>query len=76
MYLYRAVDSQGNTLEFGLSETRTVEAAKRFFSKTLGASHTLTPRVITVDKNAAYPKALGELKAERIIPESCELTSA
>ncbi len=37
MYLYRAVDSQGNTLEFLLSPTRDAEAAKRFFSKTLGA---------------------------------------
>jgi transposase, IS6 family len=73
MYLYRAVDSQGNTLEFLLSPTRDTEAAKHFFSKTLGASHTVTPRVITVDKNAAYPKALGELKAEGIVPPSCEL---
>src|SRR2546421_12304275 len=31
------------------------------------------PRVITVDKNAAYPKALKELKAEGTIPEACEL---
>ncbi len=30
MYLYRAVDSQGNTLEFLLSPTRDAEAAKRF----------------------------------------------
>ena len=57
MYLYRAVDSQGNTLEFHLSITRDAQAAKRFFTKALGASHTMTPRVITVDKNAASPKA-------------------
>jgi len=31
MYLYRAVDSQGNTLEFLLSPRRDAEAAKRFF---------------------------------------------
>src|SRR6266581_7957243 len=36
MYLYRAVDSQGNTLEFLLSPTRDAEAAKRFFVTTLG----------------------------------------
>ena len=57
MYLYRAVDSQGNTLEFRLSPTRDTEAAKAFFAKTLAAPHTTTPRVITVDKNAVYPKA-------------------
>ena len=37
MYLYRAVDSQGNTLEFFLSATRDAEAAKRFFSRALDA---------------------------------------
>jgi transposase, IS6 family len=73
MYLYRAVDSQGNTLEFRLSPTRDAEAAKRFFSKTLAAPHSTTPRVITVDKNAAYPKAFHELQAEGAIPDSCEL---
>ena len=72
-YLYRAVDSAGNTLDFWLSETRDSEAAKRFFHKALTAAHTVTPRVINVDKNAAYPKALKELKAEGIVPESCEL---
>jgi transposase, IS6 family len=61
MYLYQALDSEGNTLEFLLSPTRAAEAAKRFFSKTLAASHTSEPRVITVDKNAAYPKAFNEL---------------
>jgi len=38
MYLYRAVDSQGNTLEFQLNPTRDAQAAKRFFVKVLGAS--------------------------------------
>ena len=32
-----------------------------------------TPRVITVDKNAAYPKAFKELTAEEIMPATCEL---
>jgi len=73
MYLYRAVDSQGNTLELLLSPTRDAQAAKRFLSKALAALHTSTPRVITGDKNAAYPKAFKELKAERILPDPCEL---
>lgn len=73
MYLYRAVDSHGDTLEFLLSATRDAEAAKCFFLKALGASHTTTPRVITVDKNAAYPKALKELKAADTVPDVCEL---
>jgi IS6 family transposase len=51
-YLYRAVDSQGQTLDFLLSPTRDAEAAERFFRKVLRAAHTTVPRVITVDKNA------------------------
>ncbi len=31
------------------------------------------PRVITVDKNADYPKAIAELKAAGILPEAVEL---
>ncbi len=31
------------------------------------------PRVITVDKNAAYPKAIADLKTAGLLPESCEL---
>lgn len=73
MYLYRAVDSQGNTLEFLLSTTRDAQAANRFFAKALSASHTITPRVITVDKNAAYPKALKEMQAAEDLSASCEL---
>jgi transposase, IS6 family len=73
VYLYRAVDSQGNTLDFFFSSTRDAQAAKQFLLKTLAASHTSSPRVINVDKNAAYPKAFAELKAEKHIPEICEL---
>jgi transposase, IS6 family len=73
MYLYRAVDSQGSTLEFLLSATRDAQAAKRFFAKALGASHTVTSRVINVDKNAAYPKAFNELLAMGTLAALCEL---
>jgi len=71
-YLSRAVDWQGNTLDFFFSPTRDAQAVKLFFLKTLTASHTSEPRVNNVDKNAAYPKAFNELKAERHISETCE----
>jgi len=35
MYLYRAVDSEGNTIDFYLSKCRNHKAAKRFFKKAL-----------------------------------------
>src|SRR4051812_19943407 len=62
MYLYRAVDSRGQTIDFLLSAKRDAEAAKRFFRKTLGQPHTVNPRTITVDKNPAYPCAVEQLK--------------
>lgn len=68
MDVSRAVDSQGKTLEFHLSSTRDAQTAKHFVPKALGASHTVTPRVITVEKNAASPKAFNALKAVRTIP--------
>jgi transposase-like protein len=72
-YLYRAVDSAGNILDFLLTAKREAKAAKRFFRKTLKAIHTSTPRVITVDKNPAYPKAIKELKAAKKFPEIVKL---
>jgi transposase-like protein len=37
-YLYRAIDSNGDTVEFRLSEHRDLSAAKRFFRKAFGRS--------------------------------------
>jgi transposase-like protein len=39
----------------------------------LGAEHTQTPRVITVDKNAAYPVAMDELKQDKTLEAQTEL---
>ena len=63
-YLYRAVDSRGQTIDFLLSAKRDAAAAKRFFRKALGQPHTVNPRSITVDKNPAYPKATAEMKRD------------
>jgi transposase-like protein len=61
-YLYRAVDSRGQTIDFLLSAKRDAAAAKRFFRKAHVQPHTVNPRTITVDKNPAYPKAVTEMK--------------
>ena len=63
-YLYRAVDSRGQTIDFLLSAKRDAEAAKRFFRKALGQPHTVNPRTITVDKNPAYPCAVEQMKGD------------
>ena len=54
MYLYRVVDSKGNTIDFYLSKSRNHKAAKRFFQKALQSFYVSNPRVIKVDKNPAY----------------------
>ena len=61
-YLYRAVDSLGQTIDFLLSARRDAAAAKRFFRKALAQPHTVNPRKITVDRNPAYPRAAADLK--------------
>lgn len=72
-YLYRAVDSKGNTVDFILSAKRDKKAAKRFFKKALGAKHNQKPRVITVDKNPAYPPAINDLKDDQRMPVGTQI---
>jgi transposase-like protein len=65
VYLYRAVDDRGQTIDFRLSARRDAQAAKRFFRKALARPNTANPRTITVDKNAADPKAVADLKRDK-----------
>ena len=67
-YLYRAVDSTGQTIDFLLTAKRDAAAAKRFFQRALSCSSNPVPRVINVDKNRAYPAAIRALKQERTLP--------
>jgi IS6 family transposase len=72
-YLYRAIDKQGNTLDWMLSKNRNKQAAKRFFKKILGNLHTINPRVINVDKSPTFSPALSELQAENEAPKETKL---
>ena len=62
VYLYRAVDARGQTIDFLLSPKRDAATARRFFRKASGQPHTVNPRTIAVDKNAAYPIATKAMK--------------
>ena len=71
VYLYRAVDSQGATIDFLLSAKRDAATAERFLAKALGGENHPTPRVINTDKHAGYPTAIVQLKAEGALKENC-----
>jgi IS6 family transposase len=72
-YLYRAVDKEGNTIEFMLSAKRDVAAAKRFFKKMMRTDHRRLPFTISVDKNAAYPEAFATSQEEKVLPHDRKL---
>ena len=54
-YLYRAIDKEGNTVDFRLSPKRDVAAAKAFFRKAL-RTQGRAPLRITLDGDAAFPE--------------------
>ena len=62
-YLYRAVDRDGNTVDFRRSRTRDVAAAKAFFRKAL-RTQTCPPVSITLDGYAASHRAVREMPKE------------
>src|SRR3954447_3608350 len=72
-YLYRAVDKEGNTMEFMLNAKHYVSAAKRFFKKMMRDDYRRLPFSISVDKNAAYPDAFTSSQDEKILPKDCKL---
>jgi transposase-like protein len=70
-YLFRAVDSHGDTADFYLSETRDREAAKTFLQKALSKPDNRTPRVLCMDWCRIYPAAIRDLRAEERLPQRC-----
>jgi len=72
-YLYRAGDCEGNTLDLMLSAKRNARAAERCFRKAMNSTHNQPPRVINVDKNAAYPPAIDSLTEDQTLSETTQL---
>ena len=55
-YLYRAVDKEGNTVDFLLTKRRQKMSAQKFFNKAIGNND--KPRVVNIDKSGANKTAL------------------
>ena len=75
VYLYRAVDREGKTVDFRLSSKRDVAAAKAFFRKAIKGQGS-SPRTITLDGYAASHRAVREMKADGQMPADTKLRSS
>src|SRR3712207_1547880 len=56
-----------------LRRKRDARTATHFFRTLLRAAPTLVPRVMNVDKHAAYPKALQHMQRKQHVPASWRL---
>ncbi|MDB4052091.1 IS6 family transposase [Flavobacteriales bacterium] len=56
MYLYRAVDKYGNTVDFFLTRRRQKMSAQKFFNKAIGNNG--KPRIVNIDKSGANSSAI------------------
>ena len=65
-YLYRAVDKEGNTVDFLLTAKRDMVAAKRFFDKAMGANG--DPDKVAMDESGANKAAIDAINAGRDAP--------
>lgn len=70
-YLYRAVDSAGDTIDFMLSPKRDLTAARLFLRWALSGAGGRRPRVINVDGHPAYARAIAELKQSGELGRRC-----
>src|ERR1051325_4190870 len=71
MYLFRAVDSRGQTVDFYLSQTRDREAAKLFLKRALANPDNSPPHVFARDGLRSYPAAIRELQANGQVARHC-----
>ncbi len=64
LYLYRAVDKEGRTIDFLLRPDRGVAAAQAFFRKAVATNQGRGPRKVTLDGHAPSRRALWLLRRD------------
>ena len=74
LYLYRAVDKAGKSVDFYVSRNRDVAAAKAFLRKAM--RHQRTPTKITLDAYAASHRAVADLKRTGELPKRVRVRSS
>jgi len=72
MYLFRAVDSRGQTVDFYLSETRDREAAQAFLKRALANPDNRQICVLARDGLRSYPAAVRELQRLDHVHRRCQ----
>jgi putative transposase len=71
-YWYRAVDKQGNTVDFLLAAKRDRRAAQRFFTR---AVKNRLPKIVNIDKSGANTAGIGDYNAKhrtRVVNRQCK----
>ncbi len=74
VYLYRAVDKAGKTVDFFLSRQRDVKAAKAFLRQAMNGQR--VPSKVTLDAYAASHRAVADLKDDGELPKRVVVRSS
>ncbi|MDQ3765538.1 MAG: IS6 family transposase [Actinomycetota bacterium] len=66
VYLYRAIDQDGQVIDVMVSQKRDLAATRRFFTRAL--EHGTRPTEVSTDRASAYPRVVDEL-----LPAACHV---